>query len=62
MIAEPSYFNFLMEHRCRFRRGAAPSAQTFGVMPELGYAVRRRRSPPRQWAGPSRVMRDDRRA
>jgi hypothetical protein len=62
MIAEPSYFNFLMEHRCRLRRRAAPFAQTFAVMPELDDAVRRRRSPPRQWAGPSRVMRDDRRA
>jgi hypothetical protein len=58
MIAEPSYFNFLMEHRCRLRRGAAPFAPSSGVMPELGYAVRRRRSPP-PWAGPSRGMRDD---
>jgi hypothetical protein len=51
MIAEPSYFNFLMEHRCHLRRGAVPFAQTYGVMPELGYAVRRHRSPPRQWPG-----------
>jgi len=54
MIAEPSYFNFLMAHRCRLRRGAAPLAQTFGVMPELGYAARRRRSPPGQWVVASR--------
>jgi hypothetical protein len=63
MIAEPSYFNFLMEQRC-VRRGAAPLAQAFGVMPELDGAARRRRSPPRQRASiavdrPSRVMQDD---
>jgi hypothetical protein len=40
--AEPSYFNFLMEHRC-VRRVRVPFAQAVGVMPDLPRAERSRR-------------------
>jgi hypothetical protein len=39
ITAEPSYFDFLMKHRCP-RRIRVPFAQAVGVMPELGPVVR----------------------
>jgi hypothetical protein len=42
LTAEPSYFNFLMEHRC-VRRVRVPFAQAVGVMPNFPRAVRSRR-------------------
>jgi hypothetical protein len=41
--AEPSYFNFLMEHRSG-RRVRVPLAQAAGFMPEAASAERSRRS------------------
>jgi hypothetical protein len=41
--AKPSYFNFLMEHRCGCRV-RVPFAQAVGVMPELTCVERSRRS------------------
>jgi hypothetical protein len=43
ITAEPSYFDFLMKHRCP-RRTRVPFAQAVGVMPELGRVVRLRAS------------------
>jgi hypothetical protein len=40
--AEPSYFNFLMEHRCA-RRARFPFGQAAGAMPELPCGERPRR-------------------
>ncbi len=39
---EPSYFNFLMEHRCA-RRVRVPIRQAVGIMPGLTRATRSRR-------------------
>jgi hypothetical protein len=39
--AEPSYFNFLMEHRC-VRRARVPFAKAVGLIPELTSVVRAR--------------------
>ncbi len=41
ITAEPSYFDFLMKHRCH-RRVRVPFAQAVGVMPELSRVVRLR--------------------
>lgn len=41
ITAEPSYFDFLMKHRCP-RRTRVPFAQAVGVMPELTRVVRLR--------------------
>jgi hypothetical protein len=38
---EPSYFNFLMEHRCA-RRVRVPFMQAAGAMPEATYVERSR--------------------
>jgi hypothetical protein len=42
LTAEPSYFNFLMEHRS-VRRVRVPFAQAVGLIPELASVVRARR-------------------
>jgi hypothetical protein len=42
--AEPSYFKFLMEHRCA-RRARFPFVLAVGVMPEISCAERLRWSP-----------------
>ena len=42
ITAEPSYFNFLMEHRC-VRRVRVPFAQAAGVIPDLPRALGSRR-------------------
>jgi hypothetical protein len=39
--AEPSYFNFLMGHRC-VRRARVPFTQAVGVMPEVTCVERSR--------------------
>ncbi len=41
--AEPSYFNFLMDHRSR-RRVSVPFAQAAGIAPGRAGTVRSRRS------------------
>ena len=43
--AEPSYYSFLMEHRCA-RRIRVPFAQAVGLIPDL-MSVRRARRPQR---------------
>ena len=43
LTAESSYFDFLMRNR-GVRRTPVPFAQAVGVLPELAYAVRCRRS------------------
>jgi hypothetical protein len=40
--AEPSYYNFLMEHRC-LRRSRVPFAQAVGLIPDLTSVMRARR-------------------
>ncbi len=49
---EPSYFNFLMEHRCG-RRVRVPFARAAGLMPEVACAERARRSQRERAASPS---------
>jgi hypothetical protein len=43
MLTEPSYFDFLMKHRCD-RRARVPLAQAAGVLPERKRIVRPRRA------------------
>jgi hypothetical protein len=42
LTAEPSYFNFLMGHRC-MRRARVPFAQAAGLVPDLTSVLRTRR-------------------